>query len=227
MTDLLLAEELFLIAHGASGKESYVEALVTGYAGALLLDLADQDLLTVSDDKRLTASPGTPTHPLLAAAYGELVASDKRHRSDYWLNRLTTRLRPLDTRLGQSLVARGVLAEQHDKVLGLFGRTIWPERDPEPERRLRAQLVSVLVQQVPPTHRQAMLIALLSALGAESIAVDRSDRRAANRRAKQIAKSTVEGDAVGQAISHAVHATQSAVITAIVASTVTTTVTGS
>ena len=79
--------------------------------------------------------------------------------------------------MGQSLAERGVLAEQHRKILGLFPATSWPEVDPEPERELRHRLTCVLVEDALPDPRTALLVSLLSALGLVRGHVDMEGRQ--------------------------------------------------
>lgn len=222
MVDLLLAEELFLLAHDdASGKGDGTVAIDNGYAGALLLELAS-DGLVVLEDKVLRAAPGSAPHPLLAEAHDRLAESEKLRKSEYWVNRLPAALKPLDVKLGQSLVQRGVLTEQRGKRLGLFKTTSWPEVDPAPERDLRARLSAVLAQGVEPDPHSALLISLLSALNAINGLVEKPDRRVARKRAKEIADRTADGAAVSAAVAKSVQAVQAAVLVAVMIPVMTT-----
>ncbi len=112
---LLLAEELFLLAHDdESGKSDNTMGLTNGLAGALLLDLAADERVTASG-KDLSAVGSAPAHPLLAAAHAEIVASAKSRAASHWVGRLPAALKPLDQQVGRSLAERGVLSEQHKK----------------------------------------------------------------------------------------------------------------
>jgi golgi phosphoprotein 3 len=176
MTALLLAEEIFLLAHNEeSGKTNGTLALDNGLAGALLMDLPAE----------------------------ELVAPMVKH-SLPWLE-------PLRTQVGQSLAERGVLAEQHRKVLGLFPATSWPELDPEPERELRHRLTGVLVDDALPDPRTALIVSLLSALGLVRGLVDKKHRKQADSRAKDIARECTTATATSAAVSRPVQAVQSAI----------------
>ena len=103
MTALLLAEEIFLLAHNEeSGKDNGTLALDNGLAGALLLDLAAEELVA-AEGKALTALAGAPSHPLLTSAHAELLQSDKPRTAQHWVNRLPAALKPLRSQVGQSL----------------------------------------------------------------------------------------------------------------------------
>lgn len=225
MTTMLLAEEIFLIAHqGESGKAGGTLALDNGLAGALLLDLASEELVA-ADGKNLTAVAGTASHPLLASAHAELLRSDRPRTAQHWVSRLPAALKPLRSQVGQSLAGRGVLSEQHRKVLGLFPTTSWPEVDPAPERELRQRLAGVLVQDTDPDPHMALLVSLLSPLELVRGLVDKQDRKHAESRAKDIARDCVTASATSAAVKGSVQAVQSAIMVAVIVPTIITTTT--
>ncbi|MEO9222093.1 MAG: GPP34 family phosphoprotein [Mycobacteriaceae bacterium] len=219
---LLLAEELFLLAHDeGSGKPGDTMALANGLAGALLLDLAAQELLT-AEGKTLTAVGTEPSDPLLAEAHAAIRADAKPRSAGYWVGHLPSTLKPLNERVGRCLAERGVLSEQHKKVWGLFPTTTWPEVDPEPERALRAGLTAVLVDGAQPDHRTALLIPLVKALGMVRGVVGKQHKKQAEARAKEIVEAGAVETAVSAAVSQSVQAVQMAVLTAVIVPTVVT-----
>jgi hypothetical protein len=225
MTTMLLAEEVFLLAHqGESGKAGGILALDNGLAGALLLDLA-AEALVAAEGKSLIAVAGTASHPLLAAAHAELLHSDRPRTAQHWVSRLPAALKPLRSQVGQSLAGRGVLSEQHRKVLGIFPTTSWPEVDPAPERELRQRLTGVLVQDADPDPHMALLVSLLSPLELVRGLVDKKDRKHAESRAKDVARDCATASATSAAVKSSVQAVQSAIIVAVIVPTIITTTT--
>ena len=223
MTALLLAEEIFLLTHDEeSGKANGTLALDNGLAGALLLDLAAEELVA-ADGKAVTAVAGTASHPLLASAHAELLHSDKPRTAQYWVNRLPAALKPLGLQVGQSLAERGVLAEQRRKVLGLFPTTSWPEVDPAPEQELRHRLTGVLVEDAQPDAHTALLVSLLSALGLVRALTDKDHRKHAESRARTISQECAAAATTSAAVSRSVQAVQAAIMVAVLTPTVTTT----
>jgi hypothetical protein len=221
MTDLLIAEELFLLAHDdESGRARSVVAIDNGYAGALLLDLAAEGLV-IADGSNLRAVDGSASHPLLRAAHDHVAASDKARNARHWVTKLPSAMKPLTERIGRSLADRGILDERHGKTLGLFPSTVWPEIDPAPERELRDQLDLVLVRGGVPTDRLLLLIALLRALQLVDKVVDKSSRHDARARAKDLAQRAAEVSTVPGAVASSVQAVQVAVLTAVTVPVVT------
>jgi hypothetical protein len=219
MTGLSLAEGLLLVAlddeKGAdtSNRGGGVEA---GLAGALLLDLAAAGCLAHEAGKLVAGACEAPGDPLAAAALDVVRADDRRRDAKAWVRRLPRALAPLRARVARPLVERGVLEEERHRRLGLFETTRYPERDPEPERRLRAELTEVLLAGRAPSAQEAMLVALLDAYDLVKRVVPREDRRAARRRAKEVA----EGDAIAAAVGSVLGEVQAATIAAVVAATV-------
>ena len=212
---LLLAEEIFLLAYNEeSGKSDGTLALDNGLAGALLLDLAAEELV-VAEGKDLRAVAGTAWHPILAAAHAELLRGDRTRTASHWVNKLPAALKPLRLQVGQSLAERGVLSEQHRKVLGLFPTTSWPEVDPTPELELRGRLADVLVGDTAPDPHTALLIALLSPLAMVRGLVGKEHRKHADSRAEQITRDGATGAATSAAVSSSVQAVQAAIMVAV------------
>jgi hypothetical protein len=218
--ELILAEQLLLLfLDDEKGSDQASWGGDPGLAGAILLDLTAQRAIT-DDDGKLAAVPGAaPDHPLLADALAAIGSSDKRRDAKGWVGRLPKELKPLRGRVAERLVERGVLTEQHRKLLGLFPSTRFPAADPEPERELRERLRAVLQTERQPTPQEAMLIALLVPYDQVKRLVPRDRRKDAQRRAKEVA----EGGAAAKAVDDTIKGIQAAVIASTTAAIVATT----
>ncbi|MPZ66566.1 MAG: hypothetical protein GEU83_14000 [Pseudonocardiaceae bacterium] len=198
--DLLLAEELLLIALDDQKGSSRNSRLDLGLAGALLEDLGGVGALRAEGKELHSVDAAAPEHPLLVRAHEVLVGSGKPRSAKAWLGRLPRQLKPITGTVATGLVQRGVLAEQRRKALGVFPSTRYPEADPGPERRLRDRLTAVLNGQGRPEERDALLLGLLVSLEMISELVEWSQRRAARERAKEIADGGITGNAVARAV---------------------------
>lgn len=188
-TELLLAEEVLLVAlDEESGKAgwSYSASAVNG---ALLCDLIASGAVTVDERKKVTATGTFPAHPGLREIY-ELVAADGRQRRlSHWLSTLNWKFTRPDGPASRRLVADGVLRLEESKWLGLFTDNRLPEADPGPERALRERLHGVLVGGAEPDAHDALLITLLNAAHlVRPLLPEPGDRRAGTKRAAAIAK---------------------------------------
>jgi hypothetical protein len=210
---MLLAEELLLISLGESGRPGMSENLNAGLAGALLLDLAAAGAIEVQDGKIVAVGAGPPGAP--GAAIAAIREQDRLRNAKHWVGRLPRALRPIRATVAERLVQQGVLGDERGKLLGLFSSRRFPERDPEPERELRARVRAALVDGEEPDPHTAQLIGLLEPLGLVGRVVEGSERRAAKKRAKQIADRGV----VGNAVERAVQEELAAVLVAVTAAT--------
>lgn len=213
--DLTLAEQLLLIQlDDEKGGDTSEWGGAPGLAGALLLDLARGGSLEAGDDGdlRMVAGP-PPSQPLLAEAHRVIAESEPRN-AKAWIGRLQKELKPIKVRVAEGLVARGVLDEHRRKLLGLIPQTRFPQRDPGPERELRARLDEVLVTGREPTEEEAMLVALMLPFGLVEKSVDKPERKAAKERAKAIA----DGGIAGKAVADTVRDVQTAIMVATMAS---------
>jgi golgi phosphoprotein 3 len=214
---MILPEQLLLLAlDDDKGTDQAYYGSDPGLGAGLLLELARDDLVRV-EGKHLHAAPGLPSHPLAREALEVIRSDPKPRKAEDWVRRLPKELKPLRERVAGGLVEQGVLDEQRSKVLGLFGRTRWPEADPAPERELRARLREVLVTGREPTEEEALLIGLLEPLRLVGRVVEKDERKTAGRRAKEVAEQGIAGTAVRDAVA----AVQAAVMTAAIVPAIT------
>lgn len=219
--NLILAEETLLIAlDDRKGRDTTQLGSDVGLAGALLLDLARLELLSVDAQGKVVAFDGVePGHELVRAAYRVIRESPKPRNAGGWVHQLPRELKPLRQQLARGLVQRGILSEQHSKRLGVLPTTRFPTVDPAPERDLRERLREVLLAGRDPTEEEALLLGLLEPLGLIDSLVAREERRAARRRAQAVGTQGLAGTAVRDAI----RAVQAGVLAGVVAATSATT----
>jgi hypothetical protein len=219
---LILAEELLLLGYDdEAGTRRTTWDLANGLAGALLLDLGEAGCVA-AEGKHLTATGRrAPEHPLLAETLALIANAAKPRNAKEWLGRLGHELRPLEQRVAQGLVDRGVLTEEERRVLKVFRTTRYPEADPEPERALRARLAAILLDERDPGPQDALLLSILMPYDLVKRLVPRERRREAGKRAKEIADQGVAGKAVEAAVKEV----QAAILLAITVSTTTAAIT--
>ncbi len=146
----------------------------------------------------------------------ERVATAKRRAQ---VNRWVTTfagVRQLRQRIAGSLVERGILKADQDKVLLIFTRRIYPERDPKPEREIVQRLRRAIftpARDIDP--RTAVLVAIAHATRILPYVFDRKRLKARKKRLQDL----TDGSVVGEATKEVVQAMQAAVMVASVAAT--------
>jgi hypothetical protein len=198
--ELLLAEELLLIALNDEKGSSRNSRLELGLAGALLEDLGRAGALQYKGMELRAVDAAAPAHPLLARAYEVISGSGKPRSAKAWLDRLPRQLKPITRTVASGLVRQDVLTEQRRKVLGVFPSTRFPVADFGPKRLLRDRLTAVLDGRRCPEERDALLLGLLVSLEMIYELVEWSQRGMARERAKHIAEGGITGNAVTRAI---------------------------
>jgi hypothetical protein len=218
--ELYLHEELLLLALKDAKGTIESKAAMYQYAlgGAILSELLLAERITVGQDKKkLVDHVQGPLlrEPLLDECL-ELISSAKRRRTaTAWVQKFAS-LKGLKHRIAQSLCRRGVLHASEDKVLWLFTRRIYPERDPVPEQRIVDRLgQAIFGDELEIEGRTAILLALAQGTGMLPIHFEKKQLRTRKQRIKQIA----DGQLLAAATREAVQAAQAAAIAACSAAT--------
>ncbi len=186
--------------------------------GALLAELAMTERVELTADKKpylVLRSDAPLGDELLDECLTKIANAKRRARAQDWVSRFA-QLPRLRKRVAASLCRRGILKTEERQILLIFRRTVFPEIDPGPERRIVERMRRAIVgnaSEVDPTT--SILIALLEPTGALRIHFDAALLKANKRRIKEI----TSGSRVGGANKAAIEAAQAAVTACIVAAT--------
>ncbi len=199
---MVIVEELFLLLRRDDGKaESAISQNGFGLAAAVVTDLVLAERVTLSDDKdpRMSVVSTAPTgHPALDAALARLVEKDGKRLSGL----VTDRRLAVEEQVAQALSAAGVIRVEEKRALGLVPAR-YPVLDPEPERRVRERLRTVLAGG-SPQPADATLLAILQGLSLTGrvLAEEKGDlgRRDLKRRIEEVSTDVRAGAAVAKAV---------------------------
>ncbi|GAB3019559.1 hypothetical protein GCM10011376_29150 [Nocardioides flavus (ex Wang et al. 2016)] len=217
---MLIAEELFLLLRRDDGKpENAMAYRGYGLAAALITDLVVAERIMLSDDRdpRLKVLlPGPVGHPALDAAMARLEQRDGKKLSSLVTDGKIAR----EKELAEALAADGVIRIEEKRALGLFPER-YPVVDPEPERRTRERLRTVLIGGTP-TPADASLLAILQGLDVapKVLEEEKGDlgKKELKRRIEEISTDVAAGDAVAKAVAAMNAAVMTAVVFPVVAS---------
>ncbi|KPK03555.1 MAG: hypothetical protein AMS20_10410 [Gemmatimonas sp. SG8_28] len=220
-TPLRLYEEVLLLAlRDKEGTVHFGAHVQYGLAAAFIAELllerrigvdanAKRQLVDVVDRSLLGDE-------LLDECLEKLTNAKRRGTVKTWVTRLAG-LRRLRARAASALVRRGILKLEEGRVLLFFSRTMYPERDPKPEREIVARLRrAIFGGNVDVDPRTTLLIALTHATGILPHVFDKKRLKDRKARIQQI----TDGSLVGKAAKEVVEAVQAAVIAAGVAASV-------
>ena len=187
---ITLAEQLLLLAlHDSMGRRSTWTRIDAGLAGALILDLLRHGWAQERAGDVLAFRVDWQAEPRLLADAARAIRKSAGPRGVRgWVAQLPEELKPIQHCVARSLVERGVLGERRRALLGVLPRMSFPERDPVPERRLRAGLREALLAEREPTDDEALLVPLLASYRLIEDLVPRDRRNDARLRAREIAR---------------------------------------
>lgn len=200
-----LAEDLYLLASDGTSGRLLVDPvhLDLGLGGALLLDLAVRERVSLRDE-HVAVVGGQPTgEPLLDSALAEIAGQPRPHGCDHWVRHLA---RGAHHSVQNHLVALGVLRRDDHRIL----RVIPVHRTHETDGRLHHDLVDHLHDAVvldhAPTPETAALAALALAVGLDRHLFPRADRRAVTQRMVEVSAECAPAALVAAATARAVDA---------------------
>jgi Golgi phosphoprotein 3 len=216
----MLATDLLLLALDDERGTVLAEAgigLGYGLAGAIVMELALRGRLQV-DGERMSATGTATDDPLLDDALRAIAAAPGKTLS-HWVRHLPGELNGLRQRLLDRLVAKGTLARRDQRVLLLFHRNVYPERDARVEHDIRARLDGVLLHGQSPDAATACLIHLAAACRVTDAIYPRDQHKAIRARIAELndpglAGANAVADMVARAETAAVTAATMAAITA-------------
>ena len=213
-TSLCLHEEIMLLAL-RDREGTFVSGPMYSHAmgGAILAELLMANRITVEDGKENFAavvSKKPVGDAVIDEALEKMATAKRRAALQTWVQRFA-RLRQLRHRVARGLCERGILRAEEGTVLLLFKRTVYPEIDPLPERKLIERLrkaVFTETRQVDP--RTVVLVSLAHSAGLLRIPFDKKKLKGRKKRIERL----VNGEVMGKATREAVQAAQAAVMVA-------------
>ncbi|GAA2098154.1 GOLPH3/VPS74 family protein [Actinomadura alba] len=221
MTDanLTMAEAFLLLSLREEDGKPLIGSTetTTAVAGALLTDLVISGRVSVDDGHVKCVNPAPTGDPELDAALQRIAEEKKERKVKWWVSKL--RSDKLRRRLLTRLAERGVLREEHGRVLAVFPTTRYPEQDPVPEQKIRAGLRSAIDGARPDAHT-ACLFALIHACKLDRKVFPDVAKSLFAQRASEMAEGEWAGEAVRKVIAEVQAATTAVIVAATTATTV-------
>ena len=219
----MLATDLLLLALDDERGTVLPDAAIGldyGLAGAMMMELALRGRLRL-DEARVSAVD-TDTDDALLDEVSRTIAATPGKDLAYWIPQLVRSIGHLRQRMLDRLVSQGTLEKTRQRVLLLFHREIYPERDGRVEHDLRAQVDAVLLHGQSPDARTACLIHLAAACRVIDALYPKSQQAMIKKRIAELDDAGQAGaNAVAGAVAKAeAAAVNAAMVAAIAASTI-------
>ncbi len=212
-TNLFLHEEIMLLAL-CDEQGTIASGTMYQYAigAAVLAELLLNKRIAVGESRRQKLVDLISSQPLgepLIDECLEKISNAKRRASLHtWVSRFSG-VKNLKHRVAQGLCERGILRATEDTILLLFTRKIYPEINPEPERKLIERLREAIFtdsRDVDP--RTVVLVSLANNTGLLKVVFDKKELKGRKARIKEIS----DGEITGKAAKEAIEAMQAAIM---------------
>jgi len=202
---LVLSDKLGTPAFGAM----YAQAM----GGAILAELVLTGRLEIEEGKRgmVNLIDGTPLgDAIVDEALRKVRTAKRRAAAATWVQRFGG-LHRMYHRVALELCKKGILKADEQKVLLIFNRTVYPELDPKPERKMKERLERAIFTDTDKIEpRTAILISLAHAADLLRIYFKKADLKKRTKRIEQI----TQGELMGKATKEAAQAAQAAMMMA-------------
>jgi Golgi phosphoprotein 3 len=222
--NLFLYEEVMLLAlRDEEGTIASGTMYQYAIGGAILAELLLSGRIAVEQihkRKLVNLVDSMPLgEPLIDECLEKISHAKKRAVLETWVSRFSG-IKNLKHRVAQRLCERGILRASEDKILLIFTRKIYPEINPEPERKMIERLGQVIFTDVMDIDsRTIILVSLAKSTGLLKVVFDKKKLKAYKARIEQIAK----GELIGKAAMEAIQAVQAAVMVACIVPVIVTT----
>lgn len=184
-----------------------------GLAAALLAELLLREHVRVEKPRRrkMIEAQGSrwEEDPLLRECLEKIRTAKRRAAPQTWISRFSG-VSKLHHRVAAQLCAREILQVEESKLLMLFKRKIYPERDPVPERQIVDRLRAAIISDGDVDSRTAILVSLGNITGLLRPVFGGKLLKSRKQRIKDLAS----GEVVAAATKEAIVAIQAAMVAA-------------
>ena len=201
-----LAEDVLLLAlHDEHGTTHLPEKrLRSALASATVMDLLLRGRITTADGYVIIVDRRPLDEPVCDCALQCIAAAKTRTAHSACAASLVTAMPEITTMLLDRLVARGAVARERRRLLGIIAAGArFPERDGRIEQDLRAHLRAVALYGKQPDTRTIILATLVVGYHLEGGLFDARERDGAIAQLREIARTAHQRPAVIAATAHA------------------------
>jgi hypothetical protein len=164
---LTIFEEFLLLSiHETKGTfiSSSVERLKPGLVGAILAELVLMGKIQTSDNHRLLLINDSPTNDeILDGVLSTLKKVEKGRKVRYWINTISSKSDKIRRQLVKSLVQKGVVTEDDDRLLWVIPSPLQPESKASAKYLVNKRLRGIVLAQEDNQLRDIVLLNLLRA----------------------------------------------------------------
>ncbi len=210
--NLRLYEEVLLLAM-KDEEGTIAGGTMYNYAvgGAVVAEMLLENRIEVEESRRKLVSivdSGQMGDTLLDEWLLKMASVKRRKSLQGWVEKIAS-TKDMKNRIAMQLCGKGILRMDEGTVLFLFKRNIYPEINPEPERRVIGRLYNAIFSETNDIDaRTVVLLSLAKSANILPVIFDKRDLKQRKKRIDQV----VNGDLCGKATKEAIDAMHAAIM---------------
>ena len=164
MIELALHEKFVLLTiNDEKGTIAYGYSRSYGFAGIILMELFNKELIKIEDKKILIPVKSAPSN-LLNDALEILKTKKKPPKINGAIHLLSQKMSKHFDQVIDGLVDKGILKIEDKKVLWIFNVKHYPTQNPEPENLVKSKLKSIVLYGDHADRENLCLISMIHVL---------------------------------------------------------------
>ncbi|MFP4546613.1 MAG: GOLPH3/VPS74 family protein [Fidelibacterota bacterium] len=188
MIDLALHEKFVLLTiNDEKGTIAYGYSKSYGFAGILLMELYNRNLVEIKD-KKISFTDKTTDSSILNDALKILKERKKPPKINQAIHLLSQKMHKHFDRVIERLVEKDILKIADKKVLWLFNVKYYPTQNPEPENLVKSKIKSIVLYGDHPDPESLCLISLIHVLDLYKEVFSKEEKKKAKKKVKEIVK---------------------------------------
>ncbi|MDE0310439.1 MAG: GPP34 family phosphoprotein [Acidiferrobacterales bacterium] len=204
---ITISEEIFILMldseTGRLTDRLPSETISNTLSGALLMELAINNRIDTDLEGLFVTSNASMREPLLDIVLEQIAADPKKRPTRYWVRVFATGAERIADRLTESLVERGILLRQRDRLLRFIGNYTITHESGRSDRDVLHRIAGIVQTNDIPAPRDIMIIALADACGLWELVFGPDTFTTVEPRIKSFAGIELIGQAVVQEIAKA------------------------
>lgn len=200
--DLNLIDQLTLLALDDEKGTFIPDSTAYAYAlaGAVVLELALEEKITILDNKIRVKVEGKVDDALLDAHFQKIRKSSKNRSVKYWIEQFGNVGHRIKEDTVRKLVEKKILEKKEGKILWIFTYSKYPVHNPAPENQLRKRLSDIIVGLHKPELKEYMLLNLVKSCQLEKEVFGRDHVKTFRTRMKSLS----EGDHLASTVTESI-----------------------
>jgi len=186
--DLKLHEKFVLLTiNDEKGNIAYGYSNTYGFAGAILMELVQKELITL-EDKKIVLTDKSDDSEILTEAIELLKTKKLPIKVQNAIQLLSNKFHKKFDEVIQGLIEKGILKLEEKKVLWVFNIKHFPTKNSEPEHLVKSKIKGVVLYGDHADFESLSLIGLINVLELHKEIFNKEEMKKAKQKIKEILK---------------------------------------